>query len=1606
MNFKRYLKGAWEGADFWDKKENNDQGQQRAVAQPAKLPQSDKPNRGLVGVLKGAANQVNPFDGGRTWDTSRRNVTPGTQNKFKINDNTPGFQFSNNSLTRGLSRGWDQANILDSGRSWKTRTPDDIQRNQSGLSQAGKTLLPASGKFLNTAGLAGEQVINTTRMLAAQASNNQEALRNSIKASDDDYERYTKPGAGIFGTGTYFRSADEAKSGDFKTVAKRIGGGIAETGFEVASLGVGSFAGKKALDTAGKAGIKKAIVSQAPALAKTAVLNAGQAGASAYNQDANARGIAVSALTGAGLGTAADIGLGLGGAVAAKQAKAVATKAMPIAKDIAQESSKLFRDQAGFIANPLQPNEPIKPKIAQPSARPDPMADLPDLVVTRLSEQKTKKIPDLSTKDYNNSLKEFVEEVQAYNKLKNAQEPPIQQADKIDPLESLKQEARKLDEQVRSYDMKKNFKGFRESDDARRLVELESKLQESNKTISRLDNPVDKVTVSQIENMGRKAILEGNVSKADLVKQFNKMGKEKFPSNQKRYIDDTYGSVEAYYDDVIAKGEAGIVEQYTQFAQMPTSPKFEDFYNRTVLNRNKTGLNGNEPKINKVERKITETEPKRTEKATQSQPPKSPLAKDPLESLKQEAKPFVIPKTNPTDVTKLLNKDLDPLPTSPVNGKYVAEEVKNVLRGAQTKERGFISTIKSSDKTPSSVKSIETGTYSIKSDKQRIADAQAFIRENPAKARELALNPKSDMDVTIGNQLIDHYIATGQHKAMQEVVSGMAESGTELGRAIHAFADYDKTTPGGAVKFAEAAIRKYNKANPDKQLALQPEQVEALVNTAKQIQEMPEGRQRNIASHELINQVNELIPSTFADKALTVWKAGLLTSMRTTARNVFGNTIHGVAEIAKDVPASLADRLMALKTGNRSKTFTVKGAAQGIGEGLSHAKDMMKHGYDPTEALAGYDIKAVTWGKGPVEQGLKKYTDLVFRSLGAQDQVFYHSAFNRSLYDQALTSAKNTAKKGDDNFVDNLVKNPTEGMKVQAVIDASKATFKDENMLRDLATKVKRGLGKTEGGKVVSELVMPFVGVPSSVASQMLSYSPAGFVKGLATGSKAVRQKNSILQRQASHEIGRGTVGTGLMGLGAYLTSRGLMTGNPKDQKEAEQWKLEGKQPNSVMIGGKWRSINSVGPEALLTLAGSKLESGRQNNAGMGELAGQLGKDFTQQTFLQGVQGPLNAINDPGRYGSSYVSGQVGSIIPNIVKDTAKAMDDKQRQINSPIDALKAGTPILRNNLLPKLDVLGNELKQEPSGLNNFIDLFNSKTPIKNSVIDETKKFSSADLSITPSALDKSLKESGVSIKLTPEQRTSLQKAIGTQTQAMWKETIKSPRYQSLSIEEQSKAMSKMYSDARQAEIRKFVADNQLGQYSQDFSGKPGKIDKGAKAILSGTSSVDKYLRTDTGSTIKDRYDALKDEISDKNNGWSDIKRIEKEREFAKLSVQKEYSDDLIDLYGWSKDRIKSYVDGSKNPDKTLGKLIAYEDAMIKAGMLSKSKLRDKYGNLSLSSTGNSGSKGGKGRKSSKSSGGKRARKFDYKIDGFAKTAKSGKSLRQLLNEAKMRKTA
>jgi len=73
----------------------------------------------------------------RTASTVRaaRKTQPAQTKKYTGNpDSQPGFQVTNNSLTRGLSRGYDQANTLDDNRTWKQRSPDT--QVKSALQQA------------------------------------------------------------------------------------------------------------------------------------------------------------------------------------------------------------------------------------------------------------------------------------------------------------------------------------------------------------------------------------------------------------------------------------------------------------------------------------------------------------------------------------------------------------------------------------------------------------------------------------------------------------------------------------------------------------------------------------------------------------------------------------------------------------------------------------------------------------------------------------------------------------------------------------------------------------------------------------------------------------------------------------------------------------------------------------------------------------------------------------------------------------------------------------------------------------------------------------------------------------------------------------------------------------------------------------------------------------------------------------------------------------------------------------------------------------------------------------------------------------------------------
>lgn len=208
-------------------------------------------------------------------------------------------------ITDLASRGYDQVNPFDAGLTAKQRTaiPEKAQRSVFGqathnaVSNVVGGAIKAPIQFANSANLAARQVPEAVKMVSAQFTNNPTAGFNASQRADVNYNRFAPQNSGLFGQGTFFKSPQEAKRGDFKTVATRIGGGTLQTAATVLPVAKGASVATKG-------------VSFLRAAPKLAAQGAGYGGAfSAGSQLVNngrvdPRQTAIDAATGAVLGPA------------------------------------------------------------------------------------------------------------------------------------------------------------------------------------------------------------------------------------------------------------------------------------------------------------------------------------------------------------------------------------------------------------------------------------------------------------------------------------------------------------------------------------------------------------------------------------------------------------------------------------------------------------------------------------------------------------------------------------------------------------------------------------------------------------------------------------------------------------------------------------------------------------------------------------------------------------------------------------------------------------------------------------------------------------------------------------------------------------------------------------------------------------------------------------------------------------------------------------------------------------------------------------------------------------------------------------------------------
>lgn len=732
-----------------------------------------------------------------------------------------------------------------------------------------------------------------------------------------------------------------------------------------------------------------------------------------------------------------------------------------------------------------------------------------------------------------------------------------------------------------------------------------------------------------------------------------------------------------------------------------------------------------------------------------------------------------------------------------------------------SKERGFIESVK--QVIPKATKI--AGQYIPRATDELAVMAKNLIRDDLVTAEKIALTRADDSAVAVASELIKKYgddaikadeaTAAALYDKAADIANTLAPKLTEQGRSIQAASILGRLTPEGQLRFAAREIQRYNenvkfgKRIPE----LTGEQTKKILEEMKIIRDMDEGIEKAKRFQDLQTYIKNLVPTPLMKKIVTVWKAGLLTGIKTSGLNIFSNLSHTTSEIIKDVPAAIVDSVTSLLTRERTKTFTLKGESKGLKEGFEKGLTYLKTGFDERNLAQKLDYHKVNFGKGVVAKAFQGYTDTVFRVMGSADQPFYYGALSRSLMDQALAQGINKGLKGTElkQFAETLIQSPTEEMLRYGVADAATAVFQNETYLGKAA----RGI---QNIPIVGEIVVPFGRTPSAVATQIVNYTPVG------TAIEIFKQiaNKTFNQRLFSEAVGRGLTGTAVLAIGYELGKKGLVSlDRPTTEREQKLWELEGRASNKILINGKWRSPIVLGPAGNLLLVGAHFnrafeESGSPTEALSKAMLGSA-KSFTEQTFLTGINQAVGAINDPARFAESYLGSMVASIVPTIVSDVARATDDKERRAENIPERLQARIPGVRKGLEPKVDVLGREIESIGNPLEILADP-TRPSPDKNTpVIQELRRITDAGFDVSPTLLGDKKGFKGLS----QEENTSLWKRAGEITNAKLESLFSKEQYQELSDEEKSKIVEKVIDKSKvsaRAELAIQLTDGLSGQ--------------------------------------------------------------------------------------------------------------------------------------------------------------------------------------------------
>jgi hypothetical protein len=734
------------------------------------------------------------------------------------------------------------------------------------------------------------------------------------------------------------------------------------------------------------------------------------------------------------------------------------------------------------------------------------------------------------------------------------------------------------------------------------------------------------------------------------------------------------------------------------------------------------------------------------------------------------------------------------------------------------KQLGFVESVRTAQvSTPELAQGVK-GEYKPITNKQTYTKAQKLVESNFDEALKTAKNGKGADANATGIALIDHLQNSGRFEEAIDLAEHVAKRAKTEGQAIQALSIYSRLSPEGVLRYTQRTIDQANTARGTK-IKLKPDAARDIVEQAKNLQKLPEGRSKNVATAKMLQTISDQVPSTFGQKVSSVQTMAQLLNPKTIIRNVVGNAGFGAIENAKDVVATAMDKALSVVTGQRTKslpslTTQAKGFMKGARLG---AEDALK-GIETGSAGTQFDLPSKLVFKSKVMRGAEKTMNLVLK---APDRAAYTASFEESLRQQMKA-------KGLTQATDEILE--------VAHHDALYRTFQDDSAMAKVFTGIKKALNVNKSFGV-GDMVIKYPKTPGNILQRGIDYSPAGFVQSVYELSKPLMGKG-FNQKQFVESTSRALTGTaGLVGTGVLLHKLGIISGKrEKDNDIAslqqdtglgqyrinisalKRFALSGMNPDAAKAkqGDRIVSYDWFQPAAIGISIGANInenfgKSGENNALGqVGTILSSLGAGvdtLAEQPLVQGLTRPFRFNESFGDAAVNTLKGVPASFVPTLLNQIKQLTDNTSRNTYDPnvvkesFNMVKNKIPGAANTLQPRVSVFGQPKETYQGGHNNPLNVllnpsFTSKineNPEAKMVLDIYRN--SGETQQAPRVISTTQKVNGQNKKLTPIEMKKLQEYDGKVTKAYFGKIQQSKTFAGMSDEEKATYLSEVLTD-------------------------------------------------------------------------------------------------------------------------------------------------------------------------------------------------------------------